>query len=98
MASHQAIGRWALALGLAVGSASAPGFAPGLAHAQPQPHDHAHGGTPPPATTLGSLHFPVSCTPEAQAAFDDAMKLQHSFWYQAADQAHRRVLERDRPA
>ena len=28
-------------------------------------------------------------------SLDDAMKLQHSFWYQAADQAHRTVLERD---
>jgi len=61
------------------------------ASAQQQGHDHA--GAPPAA--LGQVHFPVSCTPEAQAAFDEAMKLQHSFWYQAADQAHRVVLERD---
>ena len=87
MPSNLAIGRWALALGLALG--------PALAQAQQQQHDHSHGGTPPPPAALGSVHFPVSCTPEAQAAFDDAMKLQHSFWYQAADQAHRRVLERD---
>ncbi|MBX6374062.1 MAG: hypothetical protein IRZ13_07455 [Acetobacteraceae bacterium] len=59
--------------------------------AQQQGHDHA--GAPPAA--LGQVHFPVSCTPEAQAAFNEAMKLQHSFWYQAADQAHRVVLERD---
>ncbi|MBL6081561.1 bacterial transcriptional activator domain-containing protein [Belnapia sp. T18] len=85
MRSHAAISRWALALGLALGPALA----------QAQQHDHTHGGTPPPPAALGTLHFPVSCTPEAQAAFDDAMKLQHSFWYQAADQAHRRVLERD---
>jgi tetratricopeptide (TPR) repeat protein len=63
--------------------------------AQQQPHDHAHGGTPPAAATLGEVHFPVSCAPEAQAAFDDGMKLQHSFWYQAADQAFRRALARD---
>jgi len=87
MPSNLAIGRWALALGFALG--------PALAQAQQQQHDHSHGGTPPPPAALGSVHFPVSCTPEAQAAFDDAMKLQHSFWYQAADQAHRRVLERD---
>ena len=87
MPSNLAIGRWALALGLALG--------PALAQAQQHQHDHSHGGTPPPPAALGSLHIPVSCTPEAQAAFDDAMKLQHSFWYQAAEQAHRRVLESD---
>jgi hypothetical protein len=32
---------------------------------------------------LGTVHFPVTCTSEAQQAFDEAMKLQHSFWYQA---------------
>jgi tetratricopeptide (TPR) repeat protein len=84
MQAYPAISRWALALGLAL--------SPTLAQAQ---HDHSHGGTPPPPAALGTLHFPVACTPEAQAAFDDAMKLQHSFWYQAADQAHRRVLESD---
>jgi tetratricopeptide (TPR) repeat protein len=87
MPRYLAVSRWALVLGLALG--------PALAQAQQQQHDHSHGGTPPPPATLGSLHFPVSCTPEAQSTFDEAMKLQHSFWYQAADQAHRRVLERD---
>jgi tetratricopeptide (TPR) repeat protein len=41
------------------------------------------------------VHFPVSCTPEGQAAFDAAMKLQHSFWYEAAREAFQRVRERD---
>ena len=41
------------------------------------------------------MHFPVTCTPEAQAAFDEAMKLQHSFWYEAAGEAFWRVRERD---
>ncbi|HEX6112740.1 MAG TPA: hypothetical protein VFZ10_10550, partial [Geminicoccaceae bacterium] len=44
---------------------------------------------------LGTVHFPVSCTPEAQQAFDEAMKLQHSFWYQAAHDAFSDVLQRD---
>ena len=57
---------------------------------------HAHPpGASPGAATLGDVHFPVSCTPEAQAAFDEAIKLQHSFWYQAAGEAFRRVRERD---
>jgi hypothetical protein len=44
---------------------------------------------------LGTVHFPVTCTPEAQQAFDQAMKLQHSFWYQAAHDAFSEVLQRD---
>jgi tetratricopeptide (TPR) repeat protein len=66
---------------------------PGMGQAQ-QHHDHAQGASPS-AVTLGEVHFPVSCTLEAQAAFDEAMKLQHSFWYQAAGEAFRRVRERD---
>lgn len=44
---------------------------------------------------LGTVHFPVTCAPEAQQAFDQAMKLQHSFWYQAAGDAFSDVLQRD---
>src|ERR671910_1140576 len=44
---------------------------------------------------LGTVHFPVTCTAEAQQAFDQAMKLQHSFWYQAAHDAFSEVLQRD---
>jgi hypothetical protein len=44
---------------------------------------------------LGTVHFPVTCTPEAQQAFDQAMKLQHSFWYKAAYDAFSDVLQRD---
>jgi hypothetical protein len=50
-----------------------------------------HAGHP----VLGTVHFPVTCTPEAQQAFDEAMKLQHSFWYQAAHDGFSEVLERD---
>jgi hypothetical protein len=65
----------------------------GAAHAQQ--HHTAPSGTGPSADVLGQIHFPVSCTPDAQAAFDQAMKLQHSFWYQAAGVAFQRVRERD---
>ena len=44
---------------------------------------------------LGTVHFPVACTSEAQQAFDHAMKLQHSFWYKAAHEAFSDVLQRD---
>jgi hypothetical protein len=50
-----------------------------------------HAGHP----VLGTVHFPVTCTPEAQQAFDEAMKLQHSFWHQAAHDAFSEVLRRD---
>ncbi|WP_134495746.1 hypothetical protein [Microvirga pakistanensis] len=76
---------WAVALGLVL--------CPAYGQAQ---HDHGRAQSASPgAATLGEVHFPVSCTPEAQAAFDEAMKLQHSFWYQAAGEAFRRVRERD---
>ncbi|MDF2746390.1 MAG: hypothetical protein K0S98_674, partial [Propionibacteriaceae bacterium] len=32
--------------------------------------DHAH-------HVLGTVHFPVTCSTQAQAAFDEGMKLQH---------------------
>ncbi|WP_052389564.1 tetratricopeptide repeat protein [Belnapia moabensis] len=79
--------RWALALGVAL--------CPAFGQAQQHHDGHTHGGTPPAPATLGEVHFPVSCTPEAQAAFDAAMKLQHSFWYEAAQEAFQRVRERD---
>ncbi|WP_159351419.1 tetratricopeptide repeat protein [Roseomonas harenae] len=76
--------RVAFALGLAL--------CPTLGNAQLQ-HQHDHGDQPPAA--LGEVHFAVSCTTEAQTAFNDAMKLQHSFWYQASRRAFQQVLERD---
>lgn len=70
-------------------------LAPSIGLAQVQHEGHVHTGTAPAATALGEVHFPVTCTPEAQAAFDGAMKLQHSFWYQAADEAYAGVLQHD---
>ncbi|WP_157986080.1 hypothetical protein [Teichococcus vastitatis] len=78
-------GRWVLAFGLALFQSPA----------QAQQHIHGHAAPPPAASTLGSVHFPVTCSPDAQVAFDEAMKLQHSFWYEAAGAAFRRVRERD---
>ncbi|MBR0671251.1 tetratricopeptide repeat protein [Neoroseomonas soli] len=77
---------WAVALGVSLCA--------GPAGAQQQP-GHGHGGMPPSAATLGQVHFPVTCTPQAQVAFDEAMKLQHSFWYQAAAEAFQRVRQAD---
>jgi len=77
-------GRWVLVLGLALCPTPGP--------AQEQSSDD-HAGQP--STALGEVHFPVACTPEAQARFDRAMLLQHSFWYQQAAEAFRRVREAD---
>ncbi len=70
-------------------------LAPSIGLAQVQHEGHVPAGTGPAAVALGEVHFPVTCTPEAQAAFDGAMKLQHSFWYQAADEAYAGVLQHD---
>ncbi len=58
--------------------------------------DHAgHHGAGAGHRVLGEVHFPVTCSPEAQARFDQAMLLQHSFWYQQAAAAFRSVREAD---
>lgn len=71
---------WGLSLPILLGLVAAP------ASAADEHAEHA---------VLGTVHFPVTCTPEAQQAFDEAMKLQHSFWYQAAHDTFSEVLRRD---
>ena len=34
---------------------------------------------------LGTVHFPVSCTPDAQKTFEKGVALLHSFWYEEAE-------------
>jgi hypothetical protein len=38
-------------------------------------------GSPAAEEQLGKVHFPVSCSPAAQAQFDRALALLHSFFY-----------------
>ncbi|BDG70745.1 hypothetical protein [Roseomonas fluvialis] len=45
--------------------------------------------------TLGTVNFPVQCNAAAQADFNHAMLLQHSFWYQVAGEAFRQVRQAD---
>ena len=68
-------------------------LAPSVGFAQMQHDGNPHSGTPPAA--LGEVHFPVTCSAEAQAAFDGGMRLQHSFWYQAAGKEFREVRRHD---
>jgi hypothetical protein len=47
------------------------------------------------AETLGSVSFAVSCHPSAQAGFNRAVALLHSFWWGPATEAFKRVLDHD---
>jgi hypothetical protein len=44
---------------------------------------------------LGKVHFPVSCSSEAQQRFDRAIAILHSFWYEEAVKAFTAVTEAD---
>ena len=60
-----------------------------VAHGQGRPaaqdHDHASGGT------FGSVHFETSCSPAAQAQFDRAVAMLHSFFYPETEKAFRAI-------
>ncbi|TLY50191.1 MAG: hypothetical protein E6K55_11890 [Gemmatimonadetes bacterium] len=51
-------------------------------------HDHQQ-------ETLGHVMFPVSCNPEAQARFERAMALLHSFWWEEGARAFKAVAVAD---
>src|SRR4051812_9675572 len=65
------------------------------ASAQADDEHASHQGSNAAPGALGVVHFPVTCSPDAQARFDRAMTLQHSFWYQQAAEAFRSVREID---
>ncbi|MGE3540259.1 MAG: tetratricopeptide repeat protein [Candidatus Tectimicrobiota bacterium] len=52
----------------------------------------AHGAELP---TLGQVHFPTSCSPEAQAQMDQAVALLHVFWFSEALRTFNTVLDTD---
>ena len=47
------------------------------------------------AESLGRAHFPVSCSPAAQAEFDRAFAMLHSFWFPQATVAFTGVTRTD---
>ena len=47
------------------------------------------------ADQIGQVHFPTSCSAEAQVHFDRAVALLHSFWFPEASKAFYTVLETD---
>src|SRR5712692_5949052 len=44
---------------------------------------------------LGTVHFPVSCTPDAQKTFEKGVALLHSFWYEESEKAFLDVEKQD---
>jgi hypothetical protein len=44
---------------------------------------------------LGTVHFPVSCTPDAQKTFEKGVALLHSFWYEEAEKTFLDVQKQD---
>ena len=44
---------------------------------------------------LGTVHFPVSCTPEVQKDFDKGVALLHSFWYEESAKTFQDIRKRD---
>ena len=53
--------------------------------------DHAHHAM----DKLGTVEFPVSCKPAAQAEFNKATALLHSFWFAPAIASYKKVVELD---
>jgi tetratricopeptide (TPR) repeat protein len=55
----------------------------------------AQSGPPSNELKLGEVHFPISCTREAQDEFNRAVAILHSFWYEEAVKAFTAVTETD---
>jgi hypothetical protein len=55
-----------------------------------EPHAHPHD-----TGKLGTVSFPVSCSPEAGKRFEHAMAVLHSFWWDEGVPAFNAVLEAD---
>ena len=47
------------------------------------------------AEQLGTVHFPVSCSPSAQKTFERGVALLHSFWYEEAVRTFQEVASED---
>ena len=52
-------------------------------------------GTDQQTSSLGEVHFEVSCNEEAQREFDRAVALLHSFWFPKAISSFEATLEKD---
>ena len=54
-----------------------------------------HGAGAMAQEKLGKVDFPISCSPEAQAQFNRAVAMLHSFWFPQAPKAFVAVSETD---
>ena len=57
--------------------------------------DEAHHHEDMTLEQLGTVHFPVSCTPDAQKTFEKGVALLHSFWYEEAEKTFLNVEKQD---
>ena len=44
---------------------------------------------------LGTVHFPVSCSPSVQQSFERGVALLHSFWYEQAETTFQQIAQED---
>lgn len=65
--------------------------APPETSAPPAADEHTHGAL----DKLGTVEFAISCTPEAQAEFNHAVALLHSFWFAPAIESFTTVTTLD---
>jgi pentatricopeptide repeat protein len=76
---------------LAIASVACAGHAaPALAHDH---EDHEHVSVPP--EKLGTVHFEITAAADEQKAFDRAVALLHSFEYEEAETAFRKIADSD---
>jgi hypothetical protein len=59
------------------------------------PADEGHNHEQLTQEELGTVHFPVSCTPEAQKTFEKGLALLHSFWYEEAEKTFQEAARQD---
>jgi tetratricopeptide (TPR) repeat protein len=57
--------------------------------------DEAHHHEDLTPEQLGTVHFPVSCTPSVQKSFDRGVALLHSFWYEQAETTFQQIAKED---
>ena len=62
-------------------------------HSVPALADEGHDHHDMAESELGTVHFPVSCSAEAQKTFEKGVALLHSFWYEEAEKRFYRGRE-----
>lgn len=60
---------------------------------RPVSAQHEHGSTP--SAGLGTVSFPISCSPSVQSDFNRAVALLHSFWYEKSEKLFAAVAAAD---